>query len=98
MDKRDKVAVRTPLQLEQKYNLGQLSANSVENSKIMSQLSQINQMVSQFVSATNGKLSELEQSVADAYDYIDSIIIELAEGIEMDNTEEESGEANGDTD
>ena len=54
MSKQDRQGVRTPADIERKYNLGAL-ANSGGSSE---QLSQISQTVSQFISDANDKIAK----------------------------------------
>lgn len=60
MSKQDRQGVRTPADVERKYNLGQLAKSEGLSSKEREQINQLNQSFSQFVASTNAKIKELE--------------------------------------
>lgn len=66
MSKQDRQGVRTPADIERKYNLGALSKSTGSSE----QLSQINQMIAQFMAATNAKITELFAFMVSANDEI----------------------------
>lgn len=57
MSKQDRQGVRTPQDLERKYNLGSLGGGSGEES---AQTRKLSQLLSQFMADTNNKIRELE--------------------------------------
>ena len=80
MSKQDRQGVRTPADIERKYNLGALSKGGGDSG----QLSQINQALSQFMADTNAKIvncvtkEEMDGIVYDA-------ILEAKENGEFDD-------------
>lgn len=63
MSKQDRQGVRKPADIEQKYNLGQLSKISNDTSKQTQQISALSQTLSQYMVSTNGKLEDLENEI-----------------------------------
>lgn len=61
MSKQDRQGVRTPMQLEQKYDLGAYERNDKSYAQLESQTNQLNQTLAQFMAETNGKIAELEE-------------------------------------
>lgn len=64
MSKQDRQGVRTPADLERKYNLGGLETQTQQQSE---KLSQLNQVFAQFQAETNAKIAELEEKTATPY-------------------------------
>ncbi len=60
MSKQDRQGVRKASDLERKYEFGDISKQKEANSKQSIQMNQLSQMVSQFMTTTNGKLTELD--------------------------------------
>ena len=88
--KQDRQGVRTPADLEQKYNFSQMSSGGGKNTaELTRQISQLNQTQTEFMAVTNTKFVELSEELKE---YIDNIIIELS-GID-----DESGDVSGDSD
>ena len=59
MSKQDRQGVRTPADIERKYNLGQLNAASGGRQDIL--LSQLTQTLNQFMATTNARLEEVDE-------------------------------------
>lgn len=76
MNKQDRQGVRTPADLERKYNFGRvLSDTEISYEQMLSMLNRQNQMISQltqtisqFMADTNARLSELEKAIAPTYE------------------------------
>lgn len=60
MSKQDRQGVRTPADVERKYNLGRLAAAQGSPGKQDEQIQQLSQTLAQFMADTNGKFQELE--------------------------------------
>lgn len=61
MSKQDRQGVRTPADIERKYDLGQLALGEGSSpSRLESQLNQLTQTFAQYVASTNAKIAELE--------------------------------------
>ncbi len=67
MSKQDRQGVRTPAELEQKYNFGDLKKNTKDQRRDMSEM---NQMLSQFAASVNTKIAEMEKNIAEIADDI----------------------------
>lgn len=61
MSKQDRQGVRTPAQVEQKYNLGAIHANVPRTSL---EVSQLMQSLAQYMAATNATIDALTQEIA----------------------------------
>lgn len=61
--KQDRQGVRTPADIERKYDLGAYGSSGVSNAKIMTALTNLTATVSQFVATTNARLSVLEKVI-----------------------------------
>ena len=59
MSKQDRQGVRTPTDIERKYDLGQIAAARGLTTQQEQRLNQLNQTFSQFMATTNAKLEEL---------------------------------------
>lgn len=64
MSKQDRQGVRTPADLERKYNLGGMENETKQHDE---KLSQLNQALSQYMAETNTKISELEEKFSTSY-------------------------------
>ena len=62
MSKQDRQGVRTPTDIERKYDLGQIATARGLTMKQEQVLNQISQTLSQFIATTNAKISELENA------------------------------------
>ena len=60
MSKQDRQGVRTPVDVERKYNLGQLAAVRGSTSKQELALAQLTQTLAQFMATTNARFDTLE--------------------------------------
>jgi hypothetical protein len=72
MSKQDRQGVRTPAELERKYDFSLLSGQSNMTSDLKNQINQLNQSLSMFAASTNvsieqlsGDIDDLEQAVAE---------------------------------
>ena len=66
LQKQDRQGVRTPAELEQKYDLGGMSPSSVRDyAKLARSVEQLNTTLAQFMGATNTSISKLIQEVSD---------------------------------
>lgn len=68
MSKQDRQGVRTPADLERKYNLGGAFAGQNSNAKLAQQVAQLSQTLSQYIANSNAAIEELvkkdeEQSI-----------------------------------
>lgn len=88
MSKQDRQGVRTPAQLEEKYNLGGSSPQGSEDQKI--QIQQLTQTLNQYMVNTNAKLEEIENNTPD----IDTTLKIDEEGLLGVNTTEEIKQGN----
>lgn len=61
MSKQDRQGVRTPSDLERKYDFGQLSGNNSHKAQ-SEKINQLTQLLSQFMAETTAKLAELDKS------------------------------------
>ena len=61
--KQDRQAVRTPVDLERKYNLSELGNADVSYNKILNELSQLSAALSAFQTSTNSRLAVLEKAI-----------------------------------
>lgn len=61
--KQDRQGVRTPADLERKYNLSQHQDSEILYAKIMTALTQLNSTLSQFQASANARLSVLEKTI-----------------------------------
>ena len=64
MSKQDRQGVRTPADIERKYNLGELENQNNQRSE---KLTQLNQSFAQFEILVNAKLAELEKKLNNVY-------------------------------
>lgn len=68
MSKQDRQQVRTPADVERKYNLGQSTSDVSKLLSMMQkqsqQLGQLSQTLSQFIASTNTRLSALEKMIS----------------------------------
>jgi hypothetical protein len=62
MSKQDRQGVRTPTDIERKYDLGQLSAARGLSAKQEESLNQMSQTLNQYMATTNAKIEELEEA------------------------------------
>lgn len=63
MSKQDRQGVRTPADLERKYELGQISAQKDTSSKQSNQIAQMSQTLSQFMANVNAEIAALNKSM-----------------------------------
>ena len=64
MKRQDKQGVRTPADIERKYNLGAEYEYTPQNfSKLSKQVAQLSAMMSQFISSTNAALADLREDM-----------------------------------
>ena len=64
MKRQDKQGVRTPADIERKYNLGAEYEYTPQNfSKLSKQVAQLSAMLSQFISSTNAALADLRADI-----------------------------------
>lgn len=63
MSKQDRQGVRTPADLERKYELSQISTQKDETSRQSLQINQLSQTLSQFIAKTNSELNSLREHV-----------------------------------
>ena len=63
MSKQDRQGVRTPADVERKYNLGQLKTGGL-SLKEREQLNQLHQTLSQYMASTNATINELKENCA----------------------------------
>lgn len=63
MSKQDRQGVRTPTDIERKYNLGQIAGSKNDTSKLGIQMSQLKQTVVQYMTETNNELESLKESI-----------------------------------
>lgn len=61
--KQDRQGVRTPAELERKYNLSEYLNTEASYTKIMNALNQLTSSLSQFQANTNSRLSVLERAI-----------------------------------
>lgn len=64
MSKQDRQGVRTPADVERKYNLGKLAASQGLTAKQETRLNQLTQTMNQYMADTNAKIEGLENSQA----------------------------------
>ena len=64
MSKQDRQGVRTPADLERKYNLGGMENETKQHDE---KLAQLNQAFAQFQTETNAKITELEERFLTSY-------------------------------
>ena len=65
MSKQDRQGVRTPADIERKYDLELLAGQGERsNEKLLQQINLLNQTLAQFMATTNGKIEELEKNSA----------------------------------
>ena len=62
MSRQDRQGVRTPADIERKYDLGKLAASRGLTMQQEQVLNQISQTLQQYMATTNAKISELEQA------------------------------------
>lgn len=60
MSKQDRQSVRTPTDIERKYDLGKLAASRGLTVQQEQRLNQLSQTISQFMASTNAKIEELK--------------------------------------
>lgn len=60
MKKQDKCGVRTPSELERKYDFGSVFDNETGYATLSKQINLLNQTLSQFMTNTNAKFEEME--------------------------------------
>lgn len=65
MSKQDRQGVRTPADVERKYNLGKLPKTQGMSEKEREQLNQLNQSLSQYMASNNAKIQEIEEEIED---------------------------------
>lgn len=64
MKRQDKQGVRTPAQLEQKYDFGGKDSSDKQNfAKLSRQVEQVSTLLSQFISSTNAALTNLRADI-----------------------------------
>lgn len=68
MSKQDRQGVRTPVDVERKYNLGQLGAVRGMTQKQELLISQLTQTLNQYMATTNAKITELQNKLLDNID------------------------------
>lgn len=92
MSKQDRQGVRTPADVERKYNLGQLAAARGESQKQELALSQLTQTVNQYMASNNGnienlnkELDKLNEDTNGSLEELNSTINDLNEEIEKLN-------------
>ena len=61
--KQDRQGVRTPAELERKYNLSEYGDVGISYNKILNALTQLNSSLAQFQANTNSRLSVLEKAI-----------------------------------
>jgi hypothetical protein len=62
MDKQDRQGVRTPADVERKYNLGRLAAAQDSSAEQNEQIERLSQELAQFIADTNGKFQALDRN------------------------------------
>ena len=84
MSKQDRQGVRTPADIERKYDLGQLAASRGLTMKQEQVLNQLSQSLQQFIATTNAKISELEKAKSETVARIGwvTLLAEAWEGAE----------------
>ena len=66
MKRQDKQGVRTPAQLEQKYDFGGTASDNAQNyAKLSRQVERVSTLLSQFISSTNAALTNLRADIED---------------------------------
>ena len=78
MSKQDRQGVRTPADLERKYDLGQIDEVRKDNANNASQMSRLNQMFAQYMASTNASIAELRSRI-EAFYPVGSIYISTTE-------------------
>ena len=68
MSKQDRQGVRTPADLERKYELGQISAQKDSSAKQSNQIAQMSQTLSQFMATINAEIAALNKSIENVRD------------------------------
>ena len=64
MKRQDKQGVRTPAQLEQKYDFGGTASDNAQNyAKLSRQVERVSTLLSQFISSTNAALTNLRADI-----------------------------------
>lgn len=71
MSRQDRQGVRTPADIERKYDLGQLAASQGLTMQQEQRLQQLSQTVSQHIASSNVKLEELENEIKSLLDNTD---------------------------
>lgn len=74
MSKQDRQGVRTPADLERKYDFGLLSEQSKANSEINNQINQLNQSMSMFMASTNGSMEQMSSDIDDLEQAVSELI------------------------
>lgn len=85
MSKQDRQGVRTPADVERKYNLGQLAAARGESQKQELALSQLTQTVNQYMASNNGNIENLNKDISNLNDDIDKMNEDVNDSLEEMN-------------
>lgn len=72
MSKQDRQGVRTPADIERKYDLGQLK-NIGQGGASSEEISRLNQTLSQYMATTNGQIKNLQDTDKSLQEQIDNI-------------------------
>lgn len=72
MSKQDRQGVRTPADIERKYDLGQLK-NIGQGGASSEEVSRLNQTLSQYMATTNGQIKNLQDTDKSLQEQIDNI-------------------------
>ena len=73
MSKQDRQGVRTPADVERKYNLGQLAVARGDSQKQELALSQLTRTVNQYMASNNGNIENLNEGISNLNDDIDKM-------------------------
>ena len=76
MSKQDRQGVRTPADLERKYDFGLLAGQSNATSELSNQINQLNQSMAIFEASTNGSIEQLSGEIDD----LEQAVSELIQG------------------
>lgn len=96
MSKRDRQGVRTPADIERKYDLGKLNTFRGDSTKQDTVISELTQKVDQFIADTNANIEEINNSISGfdkkVDDAIDKSLAEAKASGEFDGEKGDPGE------
>lgn len=89
MKKQDKCGVRTPSELERKYDFGSVFDGDNSYATLSKQINLLNQTLSQFMTTTNAKLEEMESTETHFYSGVPTLENLPASSWETDEVKQE---------